>query len=169
MRQWICGKKADEKILGFYWIVIFVVIAIAVVGATMVFFGFPSDIRQVEAKVLGDRLIDCIAENGGLKQDVLNKLSADGSNLEEVCGVIFSDSFYMENQFYAEIEIEGAKKIVFARDNSAKYIPLCGVENTESYPACYEKKLALLNEKGEFALTRLFIIVNKAEQNLKQN
>lgn len=164
-------KKADERVLSVYWIIIFVLIAISIVSATIIFFSSPADVRQIEARVLGDKLIECLAENGQSNQGVFNSLSVDGSNLEQKCSLNLKDASYDKNQFYIKIKTgakDGAKEIIYNQDESEDYAVYCKAEiNEKNVPVCYEQKLFVLNEKNEFILIDLLIAINKIKSNVK--
>jgi len=161
------NKKADERILSFYWIIIFVLITIAIVSATLFYFSAPLDIRDIEARVLNDKIIDCITEDGSLNLETLDALDPSGGNLEVVCGLNFNDEAYNENQFYIELDVGGERKVTFDKDNSGKFKPLCG-EDSGDYPICHENKLFVLDEGGDFVLVRSFSSIGKVNQNVKE-
>jgi len=170
-------KHAGERVLSFYWILIFILITVGIVSATIVFYKAPLDVRTVEARVFGDRIIDCFTEGGLLSKNNLASISNDGSNLENICGLTFEDAVYDENQFYVEIIIEGSqdnkdRKIVFDKDDSGKFKELCE-QGSGNYPVCYEEKLFVIDKEGDFGAEGDFVLisvltsVNKLEQYVK--
>jgi hypothetical protein len=159
----LLNKKGDERVLGFYWIIVFVLIAVGVVSATIVFFD-SYDIREVEASILGDRIVDCISENGELRNDVVDDLQE--GDLEEICGFNFNDDFYDKNQYYVYLNVNGISENEFSKDGTDNLWPLCGAKDVkkEDKPGCFDKKIMIL-DKGEFILVELNVAIAKNKQN----
>jgi len=61
------NSRGGERVLSIYWFLIFLVVAIAVVSGVYIFFSKPIDVREAEAGILNDKLINCFIENGKLK------------------------------------------------------------------------------------------------------
>lgn len=173
----LLDKKADERILSFYWIIIFVLIAIAIVSATYFFYKAPFDIREVEARVLNDKIVECIAKNGFIRKDNIANLGLEGQTLEEVCGLNFDDSSYDKNQYYIEININGGNSaadrvIIFDKDDSGEFKELCG-QDAEKYPVCHTSRFSVLDDDGNygsdggFVFVEVITSVNKVNQNVK--
>ena len=157
------NKKAGERLLSFYWIIIFIIISIAVVSATVLYAGNPIDVRQIESRILADKILECISSNGNLNVGVTESLSEDGINLEEKCGLNFRDSKYPENQFYIEINAEGMKKITFNKDNSGAFRAFCD-QKSKMMPICH-KEIVFLMKGSQLSKVELFISIKKISQN----
>lgn len=161
----IKNKKAGERVLGFYWMIVFVIITIGIVSAAAIFYGNLLDVRQIETRILSDRLIDCISENGKLNTALIGELQGDGSNLESKCGLIFSDSSYTENQFYVNITIEGGKSIIFDKDKSGKFINFCN-DDSKKVPTCHSETVFLLSGNN-LQKVEVLVSISKISQNVK--
>ena len=79
------NKKAGERVLSIYLFIIYIIVAVGIVSGVLLFFSSSLDIRKAEAEILGDKVIDCLVEQGGLKPGVLG-----WDNLDE-CGFDFKD------------------------------------------------------------------------------
>jgi len=149
------SKRGDERVLGFYWMIIFVLIAVAIVAATISFYSFPLDVRQGEARILGDKIIDCMSEQGKL---------VDGINdLEKDCNLNFEDERYDKNQFY--VSVEGYEP--FDEDDSQDFLAYCLEKPSANIPVCYETKFFVLDGEDNIVLLYITVAIRKIEQNAK--
>jgi len=157
------NKKADERLLSFYWIIMFVIVTVAVVSAVLIFVSSPFDIRETESKLLVDSLVKCISENGVLKENFVN-LSNEG--LERKCNLNLKDNTYYgeesNKQYFVAIRF---KEKEYSSGNSNLEALCEGAEQKENIPVCANKKIMLLDSRGEFVLVNLVAAVRKTEKN----
>ncbi len=158
-------KKAGERVLSFYWMIVFVLITIAVVSAAVLFYGSPLDVREVEARILSDKILECISNNGNLNNAAISSLNEDGSNLEAVCKLNFADSGYSENQYYAEINIENGKSISFNKQNSGAFKNFCDSDD-RNLPICHSEIIFLL-DGNNLRKVSLLTSISKIKQNAR--
>jgi hypothetical protein len=164
MINWIKNnKKAGERVLGFYWMIIFVLITIGVVSAAVLFYGNPLDVRGVEARILSDKIVECISNNGALNEATLSALNEDGSNLQDICNLNFADQAYSENQYYAELNIDGVKKIIFKKDGSEEFKVFCK-EDSRKVPQCSNQEIYLLRNNN-LQKVEILTAISKINQN----
>lgn len=158
------SKKGDERLLSFYWIVIFVIVTIAVVSAVVIFSSAPLDIRGIEASLLSDSLINCVSENGRIKEVFY---SWDNTkSLEQVCNLYLKDMAYLDesatNQYFVAVRFEG-REIKAGNDLLE---PMCNAaESEKNIPKCNEKKLFLLDKEGKLILIKITSAIRKIEKN----
>lgn len=163
------NKKAGTRLLSFYWLIIFVIISIGIVSATVIFYGDPFDVRQVESRILSDKIIECIIEDGQLKQDVWDGLNRDGTNLQEICNLDFQKQGYDLPQFYVEVKVsnEEGKEVIYDEGGLGRYKAFC-VADTRNYPICHKEKLFVLDQvNNEFTEVNIFTSVAKTKQNVQ--
>jgi hypothetical protein len=158
------NKKGDERIYTFYWFLMFVVVSIVIVGGVLLFFSRPLDIREVEGKILRDRIINCLVKNGALDEELLGKI--DEKNFGSLCSLIFEDksrpAYETENQFYIEIKVPLKNKIFeFGRKGIEPY---CGQKKQTNAPLCVQDNLAVL-DNGNLVNLNIKIVIDKVEQN----
>lgn len=101
------SKKGAEKFLSVYWFLIVFLVAGAVIYMAALFYGSPYDIREIESEILGDRVADCLTNNGYFDGSVLS--SEFKENLLDKCRLIldtedFSD-WKTNGQYYLEVNI----------------------------------------------------------------
>ncbi|MFZ1970767.1 MAG: N-acetylmuramoyl-L-alanine amidase [Candidatus Nanoarchaeia archaeon] len=100
-------KKGADIVLSIYWFVILFIVAGAVVYMAYLFYGSPYDIRNIESKLLGDQIADCMTSKGYLNSLVFT--SQFQNNLTQFCHLNFNveDVYGWKNQpqYYAEVGI----------------------------------------------------------------
>ena len=158
------SKKAGERVLGFYWMIIFVIITIGIVSAAVLFYGNPLDVRGAESRILSDKIIECISDNGALNEQIITNLNEAGSNLQEVCGLNFADQAYSENQYYVELNVDGVKRIIFKKDGSEEFKVFCK-EDSRRVPQCYSPVIFLLRNNN-LQKVEILTAVSKTKQNV---
>lgn len=158
------NKRGGEKVFSIYWFLMFGIVAIVVVSGVLLFFSKPVDVRDVEAKILRDRVIDCFVEKGMLKEGVLSSVSEE--SFGELCNLRFDDSsdpsYGGEMQYYIMVE-SGEKTFEFGRKDMSEW---CGQEKRTNVPHCVRDKLVVLDD-GDFVLVSIDVVIDKVEQNAK--
>ncbi|MEK6917537.1 MAG: hypothetical protein AABW51_01175 [Nanoarchaeota archaeon] len=103
MQNIIKDKKGDEKYFSLWWYLVLAIVGLGVVIAVFIFYSSPIDARDVESKILYDKISDCLVSGGFLESDALNS----NFDIFEKCGLnkeIFSGetSFYFNISFVSE-------------------------------------------------------------------
>ncbi len=165
------NKKGDERVLSIYWFLMFVIIAIGIGSAVVLFYGKPLDIREKEASILSDKIIGCIVEKGILKPEALEGIKE--GKIEGECNLYFNDNslptYSGKQEYFVRIRVE--KTGDEGRDYDAHYgdmnfEPFCGQKDSRINIAfCSMKRFYALNEKGEFVLVEITSAIGKVEQN----
>jgi hypothetical protein len=158
------NKKGAEKILSVYWFVILIIIAGGIFGMVYVFYGYPYDFRDIEARTITTQVADCVSQGGQLKINMSN------FDILRDCNLNFEDSNYNEIQYYNQVsffDING-NKISESSAGNMNLISSCEIEN-ENY-----KKLAKCNNEkfystlnGQGVVIKVLSIVRKTEKNTK--
>ena len=152
------NKKGDERFMSLYWMLIFVIITVVVVSGTVLFFVKPIDIREVEGRILIDRLVECFVENGEIKKDLF--LKTEGKDLEQTCKLNFDDSNYDDGQYFVKVSGVG-REIEFGADTE----PFCGQEDRKKrIPFCVRKKIAVL-DGNSLVQVEFTAVIGKVRQN----
>jgi len=58
------SNKKGDKILSVYWFAILVIVAVGVILMVNIFYGESYDVRKIEARVLAEKVADCIYFGG---------------------------------------------------------------------------------------------------------
>tara|TARA_Y100000310_G_scaffold329989_1_gene400843 strand:+ start:415 stop:927 length:513 start_codon:yes stop_codon:yes gene_type:complete len=94
------NKRGAEKIFSIWWFFVVVVVAVAVIVGVNVYFWAEVDVREVEADVLADKVLDCLIEQDELRDDFLE---AEFDLLED-CG--FSEGIVGSGGiYYLEVSV----------------------------------------------------------------
>ena len=158
------NKKGGERILSFYWFIMFIIIGIGVVSGVLIFFSGQTDVRKVEASILADKIVECFVQDGKLINDNLNKINGD--NLAGECGLYLQDNTYNDKeQYYISVKIERKNEAVGLRAGKEDYEAFCGQEQSKkNIPLCIRKRILVL-DNNDFAQFEVVSSVRKVEQN----
>lgn len=171
------NKCADERLLSIYLFIIYIIVSIGIVSGVLVFHGAGLDVREIEAEILSDKIIDCLVNEGELVGEVLN----EDFNLEEFCNIELNDNtegYNGEEQIGIEVRIfdfdscykDEEDKIICA-DNLRSKIEVgrkdlfgfCNLEG-DKLPRCSEEYIYVSNnEKG--VMLKVLGVVRRVEQN----
>jgi len=80
-------NKIGDKIISVYWFAILAIVAVGIVMMVAVFYGKPYDVREAEAGVMINQVVDCLSGTDGKLKQI--------SSLEE-CHFNFGDEFFLE-------------------------------------------------------------------------
>lgn len=160
------NKKGTEKLLSVYWFLILIIIAGGIFGMVYVFYGYPYDFRDVEARTLTNQVADCIAEGGELKIDVSN------FDLLRDCGLNFKDSTYEEIQYYVNVEILDLSKNAIRQFEAGNknFVSSCEIANEDygKLARCSERSFYTTSE-GIGIKIKILSVVRKTEKNGRNN
>ncbi len=163
------NKKAGGRVLSIYLFIIYIIVSVGIVSGVIVFYGSPLDVRITEAGVLNGKIVDCLVEQGNLKQGVL----VDGFDLLNTCHLDFKDNtqkYQGEVQYAVDIKLfnfdscsnfrcsNPVSEFVFGEKDFLQY---CNSEG-KKIPKCNtESAYVLSNEKG--MILQITSVVNKIE------
>lgn len=95
----IKNKKAEERFLSPWLFLVWALIGVAIVIGVLIFYSLKIDVRQTEAKILSTRLIDCLVDNGYLK-------NLEGFDVFEECKIdkeiIWNGDYYFNVSVYED-------------------------------------------------------------------
>ncbi len=137
------NKRGGEKLLSIWWFFVLVIVGTGISVAVMMFYSADVDVREIEADILSEKIIDCIIEQGFLVEDITNE------NMFERCD-LNQEIFGKESSFYFRISTwdeEGNKlkeDIVGGKDFEVECEIGEAVEKAEHYPKCVKKKEGVL-------------------------
>lgn len=152
-------KKGTEKILSIYWFIILFIVAGAIVYMTTIFYGEPYDVRQIEANILVNKIVDCLSDGENLRQDAADENFRD--NFLENCNLNFnSEEMWEEEQYYIEIK---DLDIIKGNVNLKNYCDL----HKETSVVCVKRGFYILDENNKGSMIEILSIVRKTEKNAK--
>ena len=83
-------NNRGEKYLSVYWFAILAIVAGGIVAMVFVFYGEPYDVRNLEAEIMINKVVDCLSDEGKLNSNINNE------NILEECNFVLGDEFYFE-------------------------------------------------------------------------
>ncbi len=93
------------KILSLYWFAILFMVAAGISYMAVSFYGAPYDVRGIEADILADKIANCLAEGGYLKENIFSEEFKN--NFLEECHITFKTEnehgWNKEEQYYLEV------------------------------------------------------------------
>jgi hypothetical protein len=162
------NKKGADKIISVYWFAILFIVAAAIVYMAAVFYGSPYDVRELESKVLNDKIAGCLSVNGNINGNWEN---LNQENFLQECNLNFNaeDAYGWKNdQYYV-----GVRVLDFNSNNELKSIGVgnvnlkdfCTIEG-EQIPGCIIKEIYAFDEdNGEYRI-EIISIIRKTEKNV---
>ncbi|MDP3026935.1 MAG: hypothetical protein Q8N63_04450 [Nanoarchaeota archaeon] len=148
------NKKGGERILSIYLFIIYIIVSIGIVSGVIIFYGQPLDVGNLEAEILTDSVINCLVEQGGLKEGVLD----DSYDLLKDCKFDFRDNtrkYEGDERYAVKVELydfntnELKKTLPIAGD--ADFLSYCSSEG-DKIPRCNEKQVYVLYGQTKFLL-----------------
>lgn len=129
----IKGKKG-EKLMSLFWIFMLIIVGGGVSVSTITVYGAEIDVRNIEAEILNDRILDCIVEDGFLVEGFDENFDVFGG-----CKI---NSEAIEDNFYFRIIFTGEKTFEIVRGTS--FETECGlteynVIEVKYFPKCVKR------------------------------
>lgn len=148
------NKKAGERVLSIYLFIIYIIVAIGIVAGVILFYG-PMNIREAEAGILTDKVIDCLTDGGKLEAEVLD---ADFDLIEE-CKFDFRDNsakYEGEERYGVKVDVflfdSGNPKRDSIEAGDVSFLEYCGSEG-EKVPECNKKEVYVLDGEDKVLLS----------------
>jgi len=144
------NKKGGEKVLSIWWFLIIVIIAVAIVAGTLIFYGANINVKKAEGIVMAEKLANCIVK-GGYLQVSINKLE----------DFDFFNNCYLDEEiikdpsnYYFEISVKNLdtgqeKKIKRGNPEYEQDCRISSVTVAKYYPRCAEFKFYALGKNKE--------------------
>ena len=133
-------KKGAEKYFSIWWFFVLVIITGGIVAGVSLFNIRDVDVRGLESDILVSRTVDCIVENGQIKEEVLT----GDFNVLEKCG--FSEELIKDSGKYSlniYIYDSGGEKLESYHYGVRDFENQCKLEG-KHYPKCSEKIISVL-------------------------
>ena len=172
-------KRGADRIVSIYWFAILFIVAAAIVYMAGLFYGTPYDVRQIEQRILENRISDCLVKGGYLREDVFS--SEFSNNFLEKCFLNFNtEDVYGWNesgQYYIEIEIfefnwqnvESPERVfnLVEGNQNLKILRETLAENTEDYDAeNLSRSFYALDREENSYLVEVIALIGKNEKNV---
>lgn len=178
------NKKGSDKILSIYWFVILTLVAGGIFAMVYIFYGAPSDVREIEANLLAQKLADCVSKSGLIEENLF--LNGDfnpaiNSYFTDRCDITFDvEEDYGDEekiQYFYKIEFYEIKDVVNPRfvisDGNLNWESECFIEKSNSKDylrlvKCKERRFYAVDKGQKQYLIKILSGVGKSEKNVKQ-
>ncbi|MEK6823850.1 MAG: hypothetical protein AABY06_02330 [Nanoarchaeota archaeon] len=180
----IKNKHGAEKILSIYWFAILIIVAGAVVAMVSLFYGTPYDVRDAEANIMINKVVNCLSEKGKLNQELFNenKDFNENFNLKEKCNLVFEtelkserEEYFLQADFYdlnngPEGVSPGVKVFSISDGNFNLYTDCKIAQGEKEYKKlakCVDRDFYSLDDSDNFYKINVLSAVRKTEKNVK--
>ena len=121
MMKLMSDKRGGEKYLSIWWFFVLAVIVGGIVIGVSAFNVADIDVKEIEADILANRVIDCVINNGYINEDFLNK----NFDVFEKCYLnreIVDVKEDMAGEHYLEINVYNFEDCSFGNEKSLKCV-----------------------------------------------
>lgn len=162
------NKKGGEKLLSVWWFFVLAIVGVGVSAGVLIYHSADVDIREIEAEILYEKILNCITEQGFLIEEAL-KEDFNVSDFFEECE-LNEEIFEEESIFYFNIQIldESENLIKEIRGGDFSFEKDCKIQEEDEegkkieakyYPRCVrEKETILYYEDNEIKEATLEIL-----------
>jgi len=170
-------KKGGSKIIAVYWFVILLIVAGGIFAMVYSFYQHPYDVREIEGKVMINKIADCLSGKGHIKGVVFNDDGFSTSyknNFLDICNLNLDvESSFEEPQYYFKIDFYRSDNL----ENSVFNIPKgnlnlvagCEIQDEKEYKReveCVENGFFSHGEDGLY-LIKVLTVIRKTEKNVR--
>lgn len=158
----IKGKKADEKLLSIWWLLVLAMIGVGIIFGVSIFYSVKIDTRAVESEILADQVLNCIVKQGKIIDEAMQNDFDIGKCYLKKELFDKKEIFYLNVSFYDE---SGKTEKSFAagpydlyvqcllkEESEAEYFSECAIKNviaTQNGKLFFVKIIAASNQVGE--------------------
>lgn len=135
----IIGKKAEERVYSLVWFSVWIVVWLVVIIGVLRFYSINFDVKEVEADILSEKILNCINDNGAL----IDGFFKEDFNIFEKCGL---NQEVMKSDFYLKITLNTDPKKIVSGGNPG-FEAMCW-QKGENVPECITKKENILYDDG---------------------
>ncbi len=177
-------KKGADKILSIYWFVVLTLVAGGVFAMVYVFYGAPSDVREIEAELLAQKLAHCISRNGLIEENLFLNGKFNPvirTYFTDRCGITFNveEGYADENQiqYFYDIEFYSVQDLVnpefVISDGNLNWKGECFIEKSNSKDylrlvKCKERRFYAVDSGKNQYLIKILSGVGKSEKNVRK-
>ncbi len=171
----IIHNKTGDKILSVYWFVILILVAGGLFGMVYVFYGTPYDIRELETKLMIDKIADCVSYAGRINLNLISQGTFNENfNLSTNCNLVFNSEEWAEEQYYAEVnfyKIDNLNNALFKiSDGNNNLLTSCEIQQDKEYSRlakCQRGSFYSIDNSNNQYIIKILASVRKAEKNVK--
>ena len=174
------NNRGTDKLLSVYWFVILIIVAGGISAMVYNFYSYPYDVRDVESKVLSDKLANCISQGGILNANLFDDKEGNfkaklDENILSMCNLNFAPegSFNNEEQFYFEInfyEVVNKNNVLNITHGNPAWKADCEISKSKDYKnlvKCSDETFYSLDNSKKLYSIKILTITKKTEKNVQ--
>lgn len=154
------NKLGDEKLFSFWWFLVMGIVGIFIIGGVWIYFSAHIDVKNGEAKILNERIIDCLFKNGKINEsileekfDIFSECYLNKEVINEKNNFYFNIQIYKDNVLVKDISNGQIKfkqdcKIILESKIKSNNYPEC-IKNTFFLDEIKIEILTASNNEGE--------------------
>lgn len=150
------NKKGEERILSFWWIFVFVIIALFIMIGTITYYSETIDVRIIEADVLSNKIASCLSGDIDLafsdNFEIYNYCKLKNSEINGKTDYYISLTLYLIDSCEIEngVKCENYEKRKFFGNDWQEYCDLQKENGIQrKLPQCSEKYIYVVNKSQE--------------------
>jgi hypothetical protein len=137
------NNKKGEDFLSIWWFLVLAIVGVGIVAGVYVFSTTELDLRQTNAEILVNSLINCFVDNSVIKNEFFNSFQGE-SQILNFCNL--NDNVLNSNKlFYSKLELYQGENLVNSLFiGNAQFQDLCNITSkvtAENYPVCFQEEL----------------------------
>ena len=124
------NKKGTDKVLSVYWFAMLVLIAGGIVAMAILFYGPPSDVREIEGNLMINKVANCLSDSGVLSEGLFLESNFNSEfSIMKNCNLNFETEYEInERQYYLEV-------LFYDLNSGAKVFELIPEEGNRNFKA----------------------------------
>ncbi len=168
-------KGKGEKVIALPWMICLFLSAFGVIWIVNIFYGAPYDIRDIETRLLLNKVADCVSYAGRINPSLISNEGIN-PNYEEVlegCYLNFNSEWEME-QYFVNVKIYDPSSnslLIELSKGNEELVEDCNLQKGLEYrlsSKCYEDSFSSFSSKDKEYTIKILSVVNKLEKNVKE-
>ena len=139
------NKRGGEKLFSIWWFFVISLVGVGIIAGVSLFYSNDSDVREIETKILYERIMDCLIEPNGI---IVNSFFNNDFDIYKKCN-LDKEIFDSKGNFYFNISIFSSDKSVIKSlyAGNAGFESDCNVVKKtpgKYYPVCFRNNDTIL-------------------------
>lgn len=168
-------RGKGEKIIALPWMICLFISALGVVWIVKMFYGAPYDVREIEARLLLNKVADCVSYAGKINPSLISNegIGADCKDFLEGCYINFN-SEWGDEQYFVHVQIYDTSSNSFfieSKKGNGDLDDECELQKGVEYrlsSKCYEDSFNSFTSKNKEYTIKILTAIRKLEKNVQK-
>lgn len=168
-------RGKGEKIIALPWMICLFISALGVIYIVSIFYVAPYDIREIETRLLLNKVADCISYAGKINPSLISNEGIDTNYKEFLEGCYLNFNSEWENeQYFVNVQIYDSSSnslLIELNKGNEELAYDCNLQKQAEYrlsSKCYEDSFNSFNSKNKEYTIKILTAVSKLEKNVKE-